>query len=758
MNDDKSIFRPPFRFWGRTLTRDMVIYQIAVVLIATILLVSLGYTVLSRRSSRLYMLNAKKSITSLQQRLSIPLWTYDEESISLICKSFIQNNFLAGLEIRNNNRNVLFHYENINENELDVIEQDRIIVYEGKTIGTIKLSITIRPLKEHNQNLLTTVLTTVGAIFCVLMIVTGFVIRRTLQKPLGQLITGIEKVSKGDYEYQFQHAKQKEIAVIISKFKEMSYKIKEREKKLTQINTKLKQEIYEKRKAEEKVIRLNEELEGRVLERTEALQHKTKELEDQAVELEKARLQAEAATRAKSEFLANMSHELRTPLNAILGYTQILSREPDLSERQQGRLATISQSGQHLLTLINDLLDLSKIEAGKLEIFPEPFKLATGLWTIADIIRVKAEQKGLTLSFDLSPRLPQAVLLDEKRLRQVLLNLLGNAVKFTDSGQVRLRVRAKPGGDEMARLVFTVEDSGVGMEPEQIETIFQPFEQVGDIKRRAGGTGLGLAVSRQLVKQMGGDIQVSSTPGVGSLFSFELNLPVVEVEDAAAIIHKDITGYEGPRKRILIVDDVLANRKMLVDMLGALGFETTEAGDGEEGLKQAEARRPDLILMDVVMPVLDGLEATRRLRRRPEQQAVPVIIVSASTTDNELIQGRAAGANGFVSKPVERERLLKQIGEQLRLQWTVREQADRMAPVTTPDESDWMLPSPPQLEDLHRLALRGNMREIRRWADNLNQQDNGYHPFADKLIELTKAFQSKAILALVETHLERTSL
>lgn len=507
--------------------------------------------------------------------------------------------------------------------------------------------------------------------------------------------------------------------------------------------------------------RILSQLENRVAERTKALQHKTEELEVQAVELNQARIQAEAATRTKSEFLANMSHELRTPLNAILGYAQLLLRGPGLGEQQLGEqqrrgLNTISQSGDHLLTLINDLLDLSKIEAGKLELYPEPVNLVACLQTIADIMRVKAEQKELQLLLDLPPQLPAGVLLDDKRLRQILLNLLGNAVKFTDAGHVRLRVLHTRLPDGLVQLAFEVEDTGIGMEAEQLQTIFQPFEQVGDIKRRASGTGLGLAVSRQLVRQMGGDILVSSTPGAGSVFRFQITLPVVAIETASHKPSRKITGYTGKQQRILIADDVEANRTLLADLLGALQFETAQAMDGQEALSLAVTWQPDLILMDVVMPVLDGLEATRQIREIPELRNTPVIIVSASATDEELAKGRAAGANGFVSKPVEQQKLLDQIGEQLRLQWTVDEHIPGTPASTVQDESGWIVPPQAQLEALQRLALIGNMRDVRRWADQLGGEEPRYLPFANKLKELAQTFQSKAILALVQRHLTNT--
>lgn len=255
--------------------------------------------------------------------------------------------------------------------------------------------------------------------------------------------------------------------------------------------------------------------------------------------------QQEAANRAKSAFLACMSHELRTPLNAILGYAQILKWDSNLSEQQRLGLNTIEQSGEHLLMLINDLLDLARIESGKLELERSAIDLPAFLATVSDIIRVKAAQKALAYSCETSTDLPRRVVVDEKRLRQVLLNLLSNAVKFSDHGQVSLRVRTLPSADGDARLAFEVEDTGVGMTPEQLAIIFEPFEQVGDVQRRAAGTGLGLAISRQLVQLMGSDIQVRSQAGVGSLFSFELTAPIAPADQSADPPEQQVAGDRG---------------------------------------------------------------------------------------------------------------------------------------------------------------------------------------------------------------------
>jgi PAS domain S-box-containing protein len=466
---------------------------------------------------------------------------------------------------------------------------------------------------------------------------------------------------------------------------------------------------------------------------------------------EKALAEAVLLARQRSEFLAQMSHELRTPLNAILGYAQILQRDPHLSKRQTVGLATIHESGQHLLTLINDILDLARVEAGKLSLDPGDLDLGNFLRIVGDIIRVKAEEKSLFFDFRAAPELPAAVRADEQRLRQVLLNLLGNAVKFTDRGQVVLRVlRVATSGNDpaTARLRFEVDDSGIGMSGEQLARIFQPFEQVSEIRRREAGTGLGLAISQQLVWLMGGEIHVSSELGQGSRFWFELDLPVAKPVLSELSVRSPILAYEGPRKKILVVDDVPHNRAMLIEALQALGFCVLDAKNGAECLEMLGAVRPDLIVMDVMMPVMGGREAARAIRTMPEFAGIPIIIVTASATVDDEAKSLEAGANAFIPKPIALEILLKHIGELLSLTWI-----HNAVPGESAEETgDFVVPPQDEIEKLCQLARLGDMEMIRASADYLKQLDPRYIPFASRLRQLAESYQSKAITTLVERY------
>jgi PAS domain S-box-containing protein len=468
-------------------------------------------------------------------------------------------------------------------------------------------------------------------------------------------------------------------------------------------------------------------------------------------ELRVAKERAEAANEGKSLFLANMSHELRTPLNAVLGYAQILLRDDALSDPQRQGLATIRHSGEHLLALIDDVLDLARVDAGRLELCPEPVPLPELLRMIEGIIRVDAMNRHLDLRCELPADLPAVIEADEKRLRQVLLNLLNNAVKFTSEGAVTLRVAAAPLARGTARLRFEVKDSGPGIAADEHELVFQPFVQAGARHGRAGGTGLGLAISRQLTRLMGSELHLESEPNRGARFWFEIVVPVLAEPAAPRRPPGRVTGYEGPRRTVLVADDVLANRAVLADLMTDLGFELVEAENGRALLACAHARRPDLVITDLVMPVMDGMEAIQQMRQDAALADVPVIAVSANASSPDETRALAAGATAFLPKPVDLDRLLAMVGELLALRWT------RAAPAATPStamrrEQPLTAPSEEVLNALHQLAKVGHMRSIREHAERLGEQDERCRPFAERLCALADRFESRAIVELIERY------
>lgn len=369
-------------------------------------------------------------------------------------------------------------------------------------------------------------------------------------------------------------------------------------------------------------------------------------------ELVRAKEEAESATRAKGVFLSSMSHEIRTPLNAVLGFSQLMRRDPELTERQRQQVDTINRSGRHLLALINDILEMSKIESGRAALNPAPFKPGTLLGDLEVMFRHRAEEKKLSFEVETRPGLPGYAMGDEGKLRQVLVNLLGNAFKFTAKGGVVLRASALPAGAGRFRLCAEVEDTGPGIAEDELETLFSPFEQARAGKA-SGGTGLGLSISREYARLMGGDISVSSRPGEGSVFRFEAVLEETSAAPAAGpearVVKRLAPGQ--PSYRVLVADDKEDNREFLRQLLTLTGFEVRQAADGEAAVRNFSEWRPHIVLMDIRMPVLDGYEATRRIRALPGGKNAKVLILSASSMGDVRKESLECGADDYLPKP-----------------------------------------------------------------------------------------------------------
>ncbi|MEH2076081.1 MAG: ATP-binding protein [Nostoc sp.] len=472
---------------------------------------------------------------------------------------------------------------------------------------------------------------------------------------------------------------------------------------------------------------------------------------------------AQNSNQAKSEFLANMSHELRTPLNGILGYTQIIQRTESLSEKGRKGLGVIYQCGSHLLTLINDVLDLSKIEARKLELYPIDFYFPAFIDSVTEICRIRAEQKVIAFHVELDPNLPTGIHADEKRLRQVLINLLSNAMKFTHKGSVTFKVQvisqeSNVNGKTNYKIRFQVVDTGTGITPEQAEKIFQPFEQVGSQKRQSEGTGLGLAISQKIVLLMGGQIQVQSEFGKGSTFWFEAKL--LESKDWAKVSRVveegTIIGYQGQRRTILIADDKWENRSVIVNLLEPVGFTVVEASNGQEAWAQSLAHKPDTIVTDLVMPILDGFEFINRLRQSEQFKEIPVIASSASVFAVDQHKSIDVGADAFLPKPIEAETLLEMLRQFLQLEWIFDVKLEAIAKTSTggfEEQTEMIYPTQEVLQNLLELAHDGDIQNILEMVEQLSVSDERLNNFVQKIIQLASNFQLKRLESFIEEYI-----
>ncbi|MBN1579675.1 MAG: response regulator [Anaerolineae bacterium] len=488
-----------------------------------------------------------------------------------------------------------------------------------------------------------------------------------------------------------------------------------------------------------------DDLEMRVKERTaELAQAKEAALE--------AQYAAEAANQAKSRFLANMSHELRTPLNAILGFAELMMHDDMLTDRQRENLEIIGRSGEHLLVLINDVLDLSKIEAGKVELDPETFDLHEMLLGLGEMFSLRAKQKGLTVVFDLTTGVPQHIRSDAGKLSQVLINLLGNAVKFTEQGSVTLTAkRVPPESETYTRLMFEVRDTGVGIASDELSTIFDAFVQTESGRRASQGTGLGLAISREYVRLMGGELTVQSRIGEGTTFCFDLPIEVMDEGQPDGVPSKWAVGLaagqqapDGGPYRLLVVDDDQANRRLLIELLTPLGFALQEARDGREAVAIWRAWQPHLIWMDANMPVLDGLSAAQQIKSEQDGAQVVIVLVTASAFEEERQRVLELGGDDFIRKPFRERQICDALTRHLGVHFVYENGAAQkprsLDPLWLRDLStEWV-------SAMHQALIIGDVAKM----EALVEQLPGPPQLLDELRKRVDQFEHETILKWIE--------
>ncbi len=457
-------------------------------------------------------------------------------------------------------------------------------------------------------------------------------------------------------------------------------------------------------------------------------------------QLQLAKKQADHANQAKSRYIAGISHEIRTPLNSILGYAQLLDNDPSIPEHRQQAIRVIRSSGEHLLSLIEGSLDIARIEGGRFSFDIKALDFPDFIGQIVRMFELQAANKGLRFRYELTGELPRMVRADRRRLGQILINILGNAVKFTSMGDVVFRLRY---ARDMAS--FEIEDSGPGILAEEIERIFEPYSRGSASDGGASGTGLGLPISKMLVHMMGGELNLTSQPGTGSVFKIRLLLPRIHAEpkqaEAAA---RTRTGYLGERRKILVVDNEQVDRELLINILQPLGFSMAQAESGTQCLAMHQEWQPDLILMDLAMPFMDGWEASyliRQVRKSP----VPICIVSANAYDKGLPNDAGIGADDFMVKPVNVTELLDWIGQHLQLEWITHDSPKSISSEITKPVEKLIYPPAAQLDALRELIRVGYVRGIGARLDEIAALDTRYAAFADTMRRFAARFELDAM-------------
>ncbi|MBW9262305.1 MAG: response regulator [Candidatus Thiodiazotropha sp. (ex. Lucinisca nassula)] len=710
---------------NKSLSLQVILWLTGVIVTGSIFSITLSYLT-GRLDVDERVNNKLESLGSyLEVSLQLPLWRMDSRVIESIGESVFRDEAVISLQVQDETGLILY------ENKLTGVSSitrslERQVHMKGEKIGTFRLKIDVvpfeQPLKARNRWILNALIIEL----VILVLVISLLMNKLLRGPIKEIMDLTDDFSNRSYQSDRKYISYKEFKPVESVLKSMNQKIDKHFKELTEYKDKL---------------------EERVTERTMALSQSNKALAEE-------KYRAESANRAKSIFLANMSHELRTPLNAILGFSQLMSRDAATTEEQRENLKIINRSGAHLLSMINDVLDLSKIEAGKVELEPVVFNLPQMLEEIGHVFETRAVGASLRFELEIGQMQVQYVKSDVVKLRQILINLLGNAVKFTRQGGFALRVRSLPIEDasDMIDLQLEVQDSGPGIPPEQLTRIFDPFVQAGQSPSTPKGTGLGLAITKSFIELMGGEIDVESEIGRGSLFRVELPMALAEVTEAAKLATKplEIYGLEPgqPEWRILVVEDDLENRMLLSRLLRQIGFAVREAENGEDAITSFEQWQPHFIWMDMRMPILDGYGATRRIRRLPGGEQVKIVALTASAFKDQREEIIASGCDDVLHKPYQTNEIFSIMERQLGLIYRYEEGVEGIASKSVEINAEAIAALPVEMRDGLIHASRSlSEEELNKALMSIRECDP---VLAEGLAALAKEFRFDIILDMLE--------
>lgn len=666
--------------YQKSLTQDLTLAIILIVAIISVLTSFILYGFLSYRSKTQYNRKSIEYMIYLQDNLEIPLWNMDRDSVAKICRSFNKNEDVELLIVSDYKDAIVFAEGK--EESKDLIKNTISVTYQNKSIGKIILGLTPKIYQANNRQMLMATFLTMMTVIIGLALGIRLILKRLLERPLDSLIERIHKIREGEYDNISLKGEHSEIVTILENFNRMARQVARRENALTLTNQQLTVEIEERKLAEQELTKYRDHLEDLIRERTTEL----------TLTMEKA----EAATRAKSAFLANMSHELRTPLTAIIGFADLLFKT-ELNSGQRNYLDKLRTSSHALLEIINDILDFSKIEAGRFGIETKFFRLRGLLDEIACLFGVQTEEKNFEFIIDTRRGVPAVISGDPFRIRQVLINLAGNAVKFTEAGEIRICVEALEEFDKRPTLKFSVKDTGIGIPEDFIDEVFSPFTQTdASTSRKYGGTGLGLAISKQLVELMGGQIGVRQRASRGSDFFFSIPVEIgeegMETEYTTTADAEKIADTSHLKNAsVLLVEDHPINRELIANILKNEGIIADIAKNGKEAVEASGEKSYDAILMDIRMPEMDGYEATLRIQKTGNE--VPIIAMTASAMEEDRKKCMEAGMSDYASKPIHPESLIAVLAK-----WIEKEERSE-----TEDQTQADLPP---VSDIPEIALR----------------------------------------------------